>query len=265
MNNTFNPGRFGKYLMFDLRNAKNNFGLSLLINGCIPVIVFFFYQLIFRVFSGGNPVPSMGTQISAMTVAFFVVLLTFPTKVYGNLTNKREGSDFLMVPASSFEKWLSMILISCVILPVCFFVLLFGSDALLSLFFPASWPESIFGKIAELKSVVSEETEGLFKTDGVLLLLAEWPESILVFLLGALVFKKGKVAKTFLAIFALSLLVSMIAMLFNINIDMELSDWTDAEAVRMLNTLKTVVWSLLAVWTAILMAGTYFRIKTLKH
>lgn len=266
MNNTFNPARFGKYFLHDLRNAKNNYWLALLITGCAPVLGFICYRTIFLL-TGGVATPSVSTQISVMITALFAILLTFPVKVYGDLTEKKTGSEWLMIPASSFEKWLSMILISCVVLPVCFYILLFGTDAILAALFPSSWPAAAFGKVVSLKGLVTEETEGLFKTDGILLLFAEWPESILVFLLGAICFKKGKVGKTILVFFLFWMIVSGLVTLFGLwtDFNIEVTSFTDADAVRILNKMRVIIWTLLAVYTAALMAGVYARIKTLKH
>lgn len=265
MNNTFNPGRFGKYFLYDLRNAKNNFGLSLIILGCLPIIVFVFYQIIYRLFSGGSPSPSIGNQISAMATAFAVVVLSFPVKVYGGLTDKKEGSSWLMIPASGFEKWLSMILVSCVVLPLCFFALLFGTDALLAAVFPSSWPTAIVRNFAMFNEKLVAETDGLLRMNVVSLILAEWPETILLFTLGAITFKKAKTAKTFLALFLLSVLFSLTAAAFNINITIDNFNSSDADVVRLVHIFRTFIWSMLAVWTAMLMAGTFARIKTLKH
>ena len=39
MNNIFDIKRFGQYFLYDLRRAWNNYGLSLLLMGLIPIIL----------------------------------------------------------------------------------------------------------------------------------------------------------------------------------------------------------------------------------
>ena len=46
MNNIFDIKRFGQYFLYDLRRAWNNYGLSLLLMGLIPIILYVVYQLI---------------------------------------------------------------------------------------------------------------------------------------------------------------------------------------------------------------------------
>lgn len=265
MKDTFDINRFGKYFLHDLRNAKNNFGLSLLVCGCLPVIYFLFYQFFYRIFSGGTPPESLGTQITAAVTGFLIVILTFPVKAYGGLTEKKAGTQWLMIPASGFEKWLSMILISCVVLPLCLFTLLFGTDALLALFFPGSWPEPLFSEISNLGTKLSEETEGILNLNFGALIFLQWPENILLFLLGAIVFKKGKVAKTFLAMFALSMVFCCLSLIFKFNINIGPEEISSGEAEQIVKRFITFCRAGLIMWTAVLMAGIYARIKTLKH
>ena len=51
MNNIFNIKRFCNYFLYDLRNAKNNYGLSLLILGVMPVVLYIIVQLFSLIFT----------------------------------------------------------------------------------------------------------------------------------------------------------------------------------------------------------------------
>ena len=53
MDRTFDIRRFGRYLAWDLRNARNNAGFSLLVYGVTPIFIFAFFQLCSLIFDGG--------------------------------------------------------------------------------------------------------------------------------------------------------------------------------------------------------------------
>ena len=50
MNNIFDFKRFGNYFLYDLRNAKNNYAISLLLCGTMPILGFVFAQLLSLIF-----------------------------------------------------------------------------------------------------------------------------------------------------------------------------------------------------------------------
>ena len=107
MNNIFNFKRFVNYLRFDLRNAKNYYGLSMLVVGLLPVIVFAFSQILYWMVSKDNVSLDFGLAFRCITlcIAVAIVNLTAPPKMYGRITERRCGSDWLLIPASTFEKW----------------------------------------------------------------------------------------------------------------------------------------------------------------
>ena len=55
---------------------------------------------------------------------------------YGYLTEKKAGSNWLMVPASKAEKFVSMLLMVCIVIPLLFFVVYMVLDGFLSLVDP---------------------------------------------------------------------------------------------------------------------------------
>ena len=54
MNNIFDIKRFCQYFLYDLRRAWNNYGLSLLLMGLIPIILYVVYQFISLVSGRGT-------------------------------------------------------------------------------------------------------------------------------------------------------------------------------------------------------------------
>ena len=68
MNNIFNFKRFVNYLRFDLRNAKNYYGLSMLVVGLLPVIVFAFSQILYWMVSKDNVSLDFGLAFRCITL-----------------------------------------------------------------------------------------------------------------------------------------------------------------------------------------------------
>ena len=136
MNNVFDIKRFGRYFAYDLNNARNNFGVSALTVGLLPLILLFFNTLFGLVFTGDVPQVVLPAKVVILVFAFIIVAISGPVKLYGHLTERRSGSDWLMIPASSFEKFLSMALMLCIVLPVAVLGLFSICDLLLSWIVP---------------------------------------------------------------------------------------------------------------------------------
>ncbi len=267
MNNIFDIKRFGNYFLYDLRNAKNNYGLSLLLMGMTPIILtlaYFFIGLIGR--HGLSPMPE-GTKFSLLFVVLTVTILTAGTKIYGHLTEKQAGSNFILLPASTFEKWLSMSLVVCIVLPIVLFVLLLVSDALTALAFPAVYG----GRLLDLNIsdiVGSQEvTEGLFINIPAILFLS-WSAGVLSFTLGGICFKKAKVAKSFLCLMGIGMLFSLILVLLvsSGNFDFSITEESFSEdPYRIISIANWSASIFYAVSIIILLAGIWLRLRTLKH
>ena len=86
----------------------------MLLLGLMPIIVYVVIQFFSLIF--GNGVVEFPDEMKyvALGVSATVVILGFGAKVYGQLTEKRAGSDFLMLPASTVEKWVALVLVTCV-------------------------------------------------------------------------------------------------------------------------------------------------------
>ena len=263
MNNIFSLKRFGRYFTHDLATARNNFGLTLLIADLLPIIVWFFTQIFHRIFSGSWASDSASYQITAFLTSYFIVMLSFPVKAYGSLTERAAGSQWILLPASNFEKWLSMILMSCVVVPVVWSVLLLGSDALMSLIPGYGKPVAYY--LFKINDFIGEG-EFPLQINAFYILGLSWCTNALVWLLGAIWFKRGKVAKTFLAVMALGFILSILSMVFlgtaHIGIE-DMVESGDAEGVlRKFNLIVNIVsWT----WICIFLSLTYLRVRTIKH
>ena len=272
MSSIFNLKRAGKYFLHDLDQIRNNGLMNILVIGLMPVIFFVFYN-IFSVLKGlGLSRMDDGMQVFAIMLSVLMLVVIFPIKHYGLLTDKRYGSDWLMLPASTFEKWLSVILVNCVVVPAVFAVLFLGSDALFAAIFPKVYPSAILSRdffdfLDGLRNGLTDDIGVKFNVAGILYI--NWCENILVFTLGAIIFKKAKFPKTLLCVMGISMLLSVIlvAVCGSTHIDVEqiqswFSDKTPEELGRAFNNMMTVIYAVLLL---LLCGGLYLRLKTLKH
>ena len=132
-NDVLNMNRLGRYLVTDVKNAIARYGVSLLVIATVALtgylLVGFFTMI---VGAGWQSMPVAG-RLFMMVLSFIVLTISAPAKIYGFITDKKEGSSFLMVPASSLEKTISMILVCCVILPFAFFAVYLSLDQIICL------------------------------------------------------------------------------------------------------------------------------------
>lgn len=269
MSNTFEIKRFWNYFKWDLRNAKDSYLLSLVICAAMPLFFFIFYNLL-NIILGADAFETfeVGKYFSLFT-AFFVVILTFPVKAYGRVTEKRYGTDWILTPASALEKTLSVILITCVVLPVLFFAMLGLWDFLLGALFPGTYGDAVVLKLSTLwedVSAVLEETfsglESILNTT----IFTGWAGGILTYTLGSMFFKKAKIGKTILVCMAFGMLLStfLTAVGFT-GLQAFAVDPTNIDDEQAVNMIKAYFYISNGITLAALLAGIYFRIKTIKH
>ena len=267
MNNVFDFQRFGNYFLYDLRRAKNNYAISLLVIGLLPVALYLITQFFSLISGNGVTELSEVPKFIAVFAGIVAVMMSAGAKIYGSITEKRSGSDYLLLPASTLEKWLSMILIVCVVLPIALFALMLVSDGIMSLLLPNSYGDRVLSLdfARGLLDTVMDKEGVYFNLPAVGFL--NWCETLLVFTLGAVCFKKSKVAKTLLCLLAFSMVISPLMLLFfgRTNID---SEWLEQRFSDPSQAIASINWTLSIIYTVViggLLAGLYFRLRTLKH
>ena len=278
MNKVFDIKRFGKYLTYDLNNALGNYGISALVIGLLPLIMLVFSVIFSLIITGEAVVLPHTVKLALFGITALVVILSAPTKLYGSLTERRAGTDWLMLPASSFEKFLSMAIMLCIVLPLVVFGLFVVCDLLLGWIVPA-YGESLFKTFKDTISFAGladmDDISIVSPTGGGTLasVFMGWCASVLPFGLGAICFKKGKAAKTILCIFALEILFSfLIVILFKggyesgFEYGQRMADFfgnmTAEKAQFWVNFLINLMY---VVIVGGLLTAIYFRIKTIKH
>lgn len=275
MSNTFNFSRFGKYFVYDLKRQWKNIGMLMLIFSLFPIIFYMIYMFFAALFDGGLMKifigleidgPAGGTRFGVFAVMSTIFVMLFPSRAYGEITNKAKGSEWLMLPASRLEKFTSMMLISLVVIPLVYVVVYFLSDAFVCLLDKSCGDSLMSFRIN--KEIGSSDF--VIPANGFWILASTIVGNAIVFLLGGLIFKKWKVVGTVLVLFALQMVFSGLLSAFITNADLEwwgnwFADWT----IRHADSIDIWLNAFINFWLLLILAicGTWswFRIKRLQH
>lgn len=292
-NDIFNFRRFGRYFTSDLSTCWSNYGLSLLtISILFPVGTYFLTNVFNLVLRSTWDGPDIGLRSFIFIVATICLIVTMPVKCYGKITEKQYGSFFLTLPASRLEKFVSMFLMTCIIVPVLGFTLHLGTDAILCALDHTCGRNLVAGaaelirNIGDMKELTMNFVDETITIENAALVqdilgqintpwmyIDEIFGITLPFLLGAIYFKNGKTVKTILAIFAFSMATSIIMTPFLETWVTEIVRNANADTNTILQMFNNGIFKNLVlidtvsdtVFNLALMAGIWFRIKTLKH
>jgi len=263
---TFSIKRFWKYFAFDFHSAKREQWINILICGLMPLIMYIMQGVFTLIIKGSWDPSTTASKITAILAAYISIILAYSTKVYGILTDKKKGSDWLLLPASTLEKFTSAMLMSLVVVPAVTAALFFGVDELMALCIPGYSSILSFNlqeKLVSLGMIMPESNYNIFNLNWGLVFYANFCEYMLIFLLGAICFKKAKIVKTFLAAWGGSIVLGIItaplmkSTTFN---DMLISSAPEAFA-----TARILIRLFYIAFIALLAGGIYYRMRTLKH
>jgi len=270
-NEVFDFGRFWNYFKYDLVQMWRNHSKPALFIGGMELLLYMVWVLMALVFTGKWQGPVLGARIAVFVIAFTVLEL-YQTRTYGYLTDPRKGAAWLMVPASKLEKYVSMLLITLIVIPVVFLVVFFAVDSILSLVDPTVG-NSILGVGV---NGVQEMLNGMAAISGSSLIhfsagtmiwiwIVGFVSNFLYFLLCGICFKRYKILGGLGILFLLSIILSIV-------MSATVPAWSEnlvyLEEEQAVNFVAaTFNWAIgitsaLAVGEAV---GIYYRIKTLKH
>ena len=286
-NNIFSFRRFGKYLVSDLKRCISNFGLSFLVISLTGLVCYLLVGVISYV-SGAGWVSSNALARSLyLWIAFAILVAAMPNKCYGFITDRKLGSNWLMLPVSTVEKFLSMLINCLVIIPSAFFLFSFAIDWLITALDP-QLHSTIIGSGMELFDVIvakaAEESEvnallTNFITENNIIFSAIDDSMILIlaFLLGAILFKSQKATKTILAWFGigslLSIILAPVAIMLVGNFDLDTLNALNSGDIEAVTTFAQDFISSAMKFDTIfdvtlllgMEAAIFMRLKTIKH
>ncbi|HVI48048.1 MAG TPA: hypothetical protein VM802_24485 [Chitinophaga sp.] len=196
-NNIFDPQRFGFYLRKHLSESIRFYLLSTLAITALLAFVPATMQI------KGNEGGSLNQLVPFYYIGLFVVGLMFTARSFSELGHKEKGVDFLMLPASQFEKYLTALLITSVgflaVYHVCAYTAFWLVDTL---------RYSLHG------THIIKDWSFFSTKDGHIYLYYAFIFQHAMFLLGATFFHKYGYIKTTLAIPVVFILLALINVLF---------------------------------------------------
>ena len=278
MDKSFDIKRFGNYFAYDLKSVWKENSVFLLV-WCLLPIVFYIVYMFFSVIgsgltsfmSGELSRPPIEMRAGLFVTSAILFLMVFPSKAYGFITEKAKGSSWLMLPASRFEKFLSMMLICLIAVPLAFFCTYLFSDALICLL-DGKCGGSILSSWTQINHIDPSETEVRLGANGVWFIVSWVLQTSAIFLLGALIFKKSKVLKTVLTLFVISMVLSIVMValfkMFHANMPefgYRFTTWVRSHADHLdfwFNFWSNIELAVVVIGCSI---WSWFRVKNIQH
>ena len=272
MNETFSFKRVWTYFKYDLKQMWRNHSKAAILIGGASAIFYILWVMFSLVFTQTWSSPVIVARLIVLLLAFTILEL-YQTRTYGYLTDKKAGSAWLMVPASKGEKFVSMLLITLIVIPLLFIAVYLILDGFLSLVDP-TYGQSLFTgamdayqtMLAGLASLSSESPIEFTTANIVTMGIVGFFCNFLYFLLCGICFKKNKIVCAIAILFGLSTVLSLVTGLIvphvitGMNIDLD-----EMEAARLFTKFWNGSLVVQCLLTLGLGWGVWRRIKTIQH
>lgn len=198
VNDTFSAKRFGQYFMYDLKQLWHNNGKAALALGFISVICYIIWVAFSLIFVGTWQAPGLVARLVFFSIGS-MILVFYQTRTYGYLTEKKAGQSWLMVPASHLEKFVSMMIITIIVIPLAYLVSYLVLDSLIGLLDKTSGGPLLggFGSVMDSvnRALSAAREEGFQFSLSAFLIpsVFQFIFNLLYFLLCGICFKKWKI------------------------------------------------------------------------
>jgi hypothetical protein len=273
MNEIFDFKRFWTYFKYDLKQMWRNHSKAAIMIGGASAIFYVIWLLMSLVFTQHWTTPPIAARVVVFIIAFAILEL-YMVRAYGYLTEKKAGSAWLMIPASKTEKFVSMILMVCIVIPLLFFVVYMLIDGFLALVDPTYGQALIagglgaYGKMLQGISALSTELPITFTPASIIFTaIISLFCNFLYFHLCGICFKKNKLVGAIAILFGLSLVMSLLTGIlvpqFVRNIDSIVID--DMQAAHWVTGMMNAGIIITCLITVGLGWGVWRRIKTIQH
>lgn len=275
MNETFSPARFGKTFKYIFAATARRSGLGAVAAPAAVLIITALSAQLLK-FLVGNMDLEMPAAARAVIIAatHFIVMLFMASRSFGFLTDRRDNITWLMFPASTLEKYLSVIIIYYFITPLAVLAAGYAADSLIALtglggfksFITFSGIASFFDKVSEITNLGQLKYLMGNAVAGVIL---QYFALCGFVLLCALYFRSHKVLKTVGIYIGAQILVSWASTPLLFTWANQVSDNFDMYYTEefVLSGINTLAWTSLVI-TALLAIGfniaIYFRMRTMR-
>ena len=249
MNEIFDFKRFWTYFKYDLKQMWRNHSKAAIMIGGASAIFYVIWVLASLVFTQHWSSPIIYARMGVFILAFAILEL-YMVRSYGYLTEKKAGSNWLMVPASKAEKFVSMLLMVCIVIPLLFFVTYLAIDGILALVDPTCKGALLVSGIDAYGEMIKGLTE--LSVD---------------FLLCGICFKKNKLVGAIAILFGLSLVLSLLTGIFapRIFTNIDFNNMDDMQIARWVTGCMNAGVIISCLLTVGLGWGVWRRIKTIQH
>ena len=268
-NETFQFRRFGEYFRFDCVQTLRHRGRPLLLFAGLGLVYFVVVGLFSLIFTGTWHLPTMPERFGVFLLTMGILEL-YTAHLYGHLTDRKAGASAILLPASRVEKYVSMLLIALVVVPLGVYAGYMLLDALLTVIFPGIGPAIAGGA----RNALVEFCERIGETDVeildwvkpstfVCLCLLSHCLNFLFFLLCGLCFKKFKILGALVVMYGISVLLSLLSVfgLFPLVNGFEAAEDAIVFAKHFLNWCNAIA----GILVLGLGWGVWRRLKTLQH
>ena len=276
MNNTFNINRFGNVVRRDGMSYFQNFGWTLIVLWALPVILWFLTYISMETFDTGV-ISNRDTKIS---ILMWLSLMIVPSRLYKNYNDSRKGVVLAMTPASSLEKFLSMILYCVVITPIVYLIGALFIDTILALkpgtnpydgFIFSDFFSKNYESYREILSLGEEELnrsiyDYMLSKNHFIYKVLQILGFTSLFMFTNMLFKKRKLSKTIGILTLLGIIFSIFVVRYVINLEYNFdADWTDEEMTNyikgVVNYVYHFVFYMSFISTSVFLYLTYYKIK----
>ena len=260
MNETFDIQRLGKLFVYEVTNYLPRFFKSLMIASGVLVAVWLL-SLVATV-----DIMDYGRE-ELINSLYFLMLLLSPYIIYKDMNNRKKGYMYAMIPASTLEKLISMLLVCGTVVPAVAYLSLTLTDVVLYVF--SQLGVGTFENIAFSHPfyAVSDSMSWFDNVIGVI-------SSVTTAMMFNSIFRKNKIFKTVLfniiVVFSLTIIVLLINNIISPEFVERVSNWFadffysfPAERLESL-----AMWTLrlfYIVWIATTLGITYYRIKKVNY
>lgn len=276
MNNTFNIKRFGNVVRRDGMSYFQNFGWTLIVLWALPVIMWFLTYISMETFDTGV-ISNRDTKIS---ILMWLSLMIVPSRLYKNYNDSRKGVVLAMTPASSLEKFLSMILYCVVITPIVYLIGALFIDTILALkpgtnpyegFIISDFFSKNYESYREILSLGDEELnrsiyDYMLSKNPFIYKVLQILGFTSIFMFTNMLFKKRKLSKTIGILTLLGIIFSIFVVRYAINLEYNFdTDWTDEEITNYVKGVVNYAYNFIfyssLISTSVFLYLTYYKIK----
>lgn len=211
MNNTFDWNRFCKVVKKDFCNLWPMFGTTMIVLASLPFAVWLMALAI-----DYNAVIGPNYRVAMIMIFSSFAALMLPSRLYRTMNLRNEGIYYAMLPASKLEKYLSMLFFTFIVAPVVTYLGSMVLDIILRLMPTGAYHQWLWQGDGgfPLISVIPMDDDMMPGFHSWLLTAATYSgllASPAIFLYAATLFKKHKVLYTFLILYLLDFILTVIA------------------------------------------------------